>query len=171
MANYVSQVIGDEGCDEKRPGNGVLVLMWNRDDISISLVDKKALINGEEVGGRKDVRENSMRKMRAATGLMSHCLGVSLPIKSTLCAPLSTLLSFPFLLLFPFQSFLQAHSLLPASESFILRPYSPFPTPITQSKESSFHWPFPTADGEGNATPPTQFRVLPIRGNAGSLTV
>lgn len=51
MANYVSQVIGDEGCDEKRPGNGVLVLMWNRDDIGISLVDKKALINGEEVGG------------------------------------------------------------------------------------------------------------------------
>lgn len=51
MANYVSQVIEDEGCDEKRPRNGVLVPMWNKDDISISLVDKKALIKGKKEGG------------------------------------------------------------------------------------------------------------------------
>lgn len=112
MANYVSQVIEDEGCDEKRPRNGVLVPMWNKDDISISLVDKKALIKGEEGGGRRRVREFDEEDEGGHWAYESLFPSLSPPHKiSPLCASVSTFLSFPFLLQLPFQSFLLANSL------------------------------------------------------------
>lgn len=52
-----------------------------------------------------------MRKMRAATGLMSHCFpSFPLPHKiSPLYVSLSTFLSFPFIFLLPFQTYLLAN--------------------------------------------------------------